>query len=1090
MTAKPDARHTEVERVEQPFIAQLKGMGWSYLEGDTGVPYLTERPDFKAVLLRERLGKALKKLTPWLDDARVEQAIIGLERVNAPRLLEANATAHHLLVNGFTVSGLPDLHRGRNVTIPYIDFDHPENNDFLAINQFRVDPPYATGDRHYIVPDIVLFVNGIPLVVIECKSPYINEPMDQAIDQLRRYSNQRGSEQSEGAERLFYTNAFMVATHYDGARVAAVGGSARDYLEWKDAHPQTDAELAASIGTEVRKLTPQHRLVAGMLRPETLLDLIANFILFKADGGTQRKVVARYQQFRAVQHAVGRLQHGQTRPSGAEVDERGGVIWHTQGSGKSLTMVFLVRKMRRLAALRGFKVVVVTDRKDLQKQLSETATLTGDVLTIARNADELKREISRPGADLIFGMIQKYRPDEGSDADQEGEFTSGDGSFPELNASDAVLVLVDEAHRSHNSSSRKGTSLHMNLREALPNAAMIGFTGTPILTDARRTTTRIFGPYIDTYTILQSVQDGATVPIRYEGRTVRGKVRDADGLNRTFEDLFADYTDAERGAIKRKYAASSEVFESEALIKAKARDALHHYVRVALPNGTKAMIVAGSRRAAVRYQSALVEAHTALVNDLKTLSADFIGLDSDTLATRDERTQLLVEVYPNRDLIERLQFAAVISGTHNDLAEYGQWSDPAKIDTNIENFKKALVHSDPALQSPLAILCVKSMLITGFDAPVAQVLYLDRSIRDHELLQAMARVNRLYKGKDFGLVVDYYGVTNHLQEALALYNGDTMPEAMSALTELNDLLPALRDHHRDVLAVFTDRGISSLADEDGCLTVLEDARTRAMFTVQLREFLDTLDALMPRPEARPFLGDAKQLGLIAQRARNRFRDATLNLSDARGKVRQLIDTYVIEHGVDPTIPPVDVMDVAAFREVVGDAPTPRAKAAEMTHAARHHIQQRSQEDPIYYNRLSDQLDAILNQFRDDWIALESALADFITTLQHGQTADNTGLDPLKQAPFMRIIASISFGDNTIPEEARQPLIELTVNAVRKIQQRIGLIDFWRRQVAREDLGREIYEQLNEYDIVPRERRDELADILVELAHQNHILLTA
>ena len=396
--------------------------------------------------------------------------------------MEANREATELLLGGVQVEGLPDWDGGRGQTIHFVDWQHPENNTFTAVNQFRVDCPGGQA-KASIRPDITLFVNGIPLVVVECKPPTHATPMAEAIDQLRRYHNARKNsgetEESEGNERLFYTNQFLIATSYDEARVGTIGAGVRHYLEWKDTAPVPLADVQKELGKS--HLSSQNTLVAGMLRRSHLLDIIRHFTLYQQVSGKTVKIVGRYQQFRAVQYAVDRLQHGKTRQEDGEHDRRGGIVWHTQGSGKSLTMVFLVRKMRSIPALRRFKIVVVTDRKDLERQLSETATLTGETVERARNVRQVKRKLSRKGPGIVFAMIQKYQD---RDLDQ---LTPGDevGDLGLLNDDEAILVMVDEAHRSHSN------SLHANLLQALPNCARIGFTGTPIIMGAKKRTHEI-----------------------------------------------------------------------------------------------------------------------------------------------------------------------------------------------------------------------------------------------------------------------------------------------------------------------------------------------------------------------------------------------------------------------------------------------------------------------------------------------------------------------------------------------------------------------------------------------------------------------
>lgn len=733
-------------------------------------------------------------------------------------------------------------------------------------------------------------MNGIPLVVVEAKSPFTATPMEDAVDQLQRYANRRRAlgvvDVNEGNEQLFHYNQFLVATCGEQARVGTISSSAVHFLEWKDTSPVPMAEVAAELGKPDRALTSQEVLVAGMLRPAHLLDIVRHFTLFMESGGRTVKVVCRYQQFRAVQLAIHRLRTGKTRAQDGEHDRRGGIIWHTQGSGKSLTMVFLVRKMRSDPDLRRFKVVVVTDRRDLEQQLAATAQLTGEVLTVVRperrghktvSAREVLEEVlGRKGKDLVFAMIQKYRGelvdgDEPEDEDAEDAPATRRPAktkpLPVLNTDEDILVLVDEAHRSHTNTA------HANLMRALPNCAKIGFTGTPIIMREKGKTARIFGEFIDRYTIRQAEEDGATVPILYEGRTTGAAVEGGGQLDEVFEDMFVDRSPEELEAIKQKYATKGHVMEAWALIRKKARDMLRHYVEHILPNGFKAQVVAVSRRAAIRYCEALREARDELVAELKSLHPGLLDLDDDAIGKLDRDKAFRVRAHRFLPTIEALEFAPVISGGHNDDVDpTGEWSSRTKIDARIARFKKPLFADGPNTfdhekADPLAFLIVKSMLLTGFDAPVEQVLYLDRHIREAELLQAIARVNRTYaRGtveKGFGIVVDYYGVARHLKEALAAYSAEDIE---GALQSLKDEIPKLRDRHRRVIDVFTSRDIDDIADIEACVELLRDERLRAEFHVKLKQFLATLDLVLPRPEGLPFVDDARTLAYIQARA--------------------------------------------------------------------------------------------------------------------------------------------------------------------------------------------------------------------------------
>jgi type I restriction enzyme R subunit len=529
-------------------------------------------------------------------------------------------------------------------------------------------------------------------------------------------------------------------------------------------------------------LHSQQMLVAGVLRPAHLLDLMRNFTVFQQMDGKTRKVVARYQQFRAVHKAVARLQEGRTRTQGAERDERGGIIWHTQGSGKSLSMVFLVRKMRMMLRLNRFKVVVVTDRTDLEGQLRETARLSGETLR-PNEHDTARREsptartqriLRETTPDIVFAMLQKYQDVTKRDSAEtvtmtivRQEKTPGQDArvvekavtfeenihfeeFPVLNESEEILVLVDEAHRSHT------RTLHRNLRKALPNAAIIGFTGTPILRQEKTETREIFGEFIDKYLLQDAELDGATVPILYEGRTADGLVQDAPGLDQLFEDQFRDYTPNELAVIKAKYATEDDVLEAPLLIEQKARDMLRHYVSVVLPEGFKAQVVATSRQAAVTYREKLEQARQQLVAELEALPPALLVLSEDHIEQLDTSTRFLVRAYGELAKLRALEVAVVISGDHNDSESWWDWADKAKQEDRIQRFKRQFSTEKTDKTDPLSILVVNNMLITGFDAPVEQVLYLDRKLVAHDLLQAIALVNRTSGAKKCGYVAEHW----------------------------------------------------------------------------------------------------------------------------------------------------------------------------------------------------------------------------------------------------------------------------------------------------------------------------------------------
>lgn len=1159
--------------VEQPFCRQLEKMGWAWLAGDTDVPELTERASFREVLLKERLVKALRKINlgpdgqTWLDDERIERAIRQMEPTAALRLLEANRQATELLLKGTVTDGLPTWDAGRQQPLRYIDFNHPENNDFLVIDQFKVQ---LTSGQGHIVPDAVLFVNGIPLAVAEFKSLGIEAPIAQAINQLLRYTNQRKEiypeqyGEDEGAERLFHTNQLLIASNFFEARAATVGAPPEAYLEWADTSPVpmslvadevglmprapeiAEAEEAASaalraLGPEQAEragtplfyrqgaaaspplLSSQQILVAGVLRPKHFLDVMRNFTLFQSAEGKTRKVVARYQQFRAVHRAVERLEQGRSRAAGAERDERGGIVWHTQGSGKSLTMVFLVRKMRTLPSLKKFKIVVVTDRNDLEKQLRETAALVGETVRPSET-DRLRREsasartqriLAEDSPDIVFAMLQKYQDQEAKRPGENGrdkvqmtiarkevrvvergedeaperveeikqvtfEESIQFEKFPELNRSEDILVLVDEAHRSHT------RTLHRNLHKALPYAAIIGFTGTPILSKEKTETREIFGDYIDRYLLQDAELDGATVPILYEGRTADGLVKDASSLDQVFEDMFRGYTNTELAIIKARYATQGDVLEAPLLIEKKAADMLRHYVGVVLPEGYKGQVVATSRNAAVIYHEKLTAAKTALVAQLEALPQAVRGLPDDEQAKLDAAMRFLIAAHANLDLIRALEFAVVVSGNHNDPASWKQWTDKSRQEEIVGCFKRRLAPVKSEKADPLGVLIVTNMLLTGFDAPVEQVMYLDRRVIAHDLLQAIARVNRTYRRKPRGYVVDYIGVARHLNEALGGYD---KADIKGVGLDINTELPKLRDRHARVMAVFSDRGIPDLlGGVQAAVDLLADLKIRANFINKLRSFYETLSILEHRPEVPPeVFRDAKLLGFINKVAANLYRDSTLNLLGVPERVRALIDRHVAARGVDPKIPPITITD-ADFEKVVAKHKSPRARAAEMQHAARYHIVGFELQNPAYAKKMSEKLEEILKSFKENWEALEQALKEFIKELKRGDHNDFPGLDSRIQVPFVRLVLEVAWKNAACDATREQQLVGMTVDLVDHIRQEIGRVGFWKSDYARDMLTKHLVRELMIAGGFQPQAARELAYQLVALAKHNHVVL--
>lgn len=461
-------------------------------------------------MLAKQLEAALRRLNPWISEENLRKVIREITHPHHAGLVEYNHAIYQQLVNYLSVE--QDVGKGRKgQTVKIIDFDQPDNNDFLCTNQFKIE-----GLNQSIIPDIVCFVNGLPLAVIECKSLYIADALAQGIDQLRRYANLRYPEDDEGAQKLFWYNQLMVSTCRDQAGVGTISSNAQHYGDWKDAYPFTDGDIRQSLAftqlvqtllaatayqvTDVPSpaylleaqpiaagqpahadINAQERLLAGLFSPANFLDVLQNFTLFEAVDRRLIKKIARYQQYRAVNKVIERLKAGRDRK------EKSGVVWHTQGSGKSLTMVMLAVKMRRDPELQQYKLVFITDRTQLDSQLSATfRDAQNETIHNAGSVAQLKTLLQRDSSDIVTAMVQKFQ-----DAEAEGDFS-------DLNPSDKVIVLADEAHRT------QFGNLAATINAALPNAPKIGFTGTPLLKTQKMS--QAFGGYIDQYKIAYSLR--------------------------------------------------------------------------------------------------------------------------------------------------------------------------------------------------------------------------------------------------------------------------------------------------------------------------------------------------------------------------------------------------------------------------------------------------------------------------------------------------------------------------------------------------------------------------------------------------------
>jgi len=1036
----------ERNHVEKPLLEQLAGLSWNILDltDKTQTPADTGRTSFAEVVLEQRLRKQLKVINPWLAEDQIDDVVKQLtDNFPGSDLMKNNQHLMHLLLEGSSVAENRET-GDKSPTVRFIDFGNADKNDYTAVCQFKLRVP---GTERHILPDIVLFLNGLPVVLVECKSPKVNDALASAIDQMLRYSEQRGAK-GEGHAQLFWYNQFIIATCRQQAKFGTISTHTEKYFyRWADPYPRTVEDLDHGAGAP----NDQQRLVAGMLDRQNLLDLIRTFTLFSvSDSGQTIKIVGRYQQFRAVKLAVRRLLEGNT------ARQRSGIIWHTQGSGKSLTMMFMVRELYRHAQLAHWKVVFVTDRTQLETQLTETSQAIGFTVKVADSIKKLKELLTSTSSDLVMAMIHKFR-----EADLEA-------SFPELNASPHILVLTDEAHRS------QYQLLGANLDRAIPNAARIGYTGTPI-----DKTERVFGDYIDKYTMRQSIEDGVTLEIVYEGRTHNAEVDDGEAMDTEFQDVFSDYKLEERLEILG-YGSRQAYLEAEPTIAAKASDMVEHYLFHVYPNGFKAQVVAASREAAVRYKKHIDAALEVSIARLEQSNPS--GLDIATL--------------------KAFETDVIISTGHNDLPHMKAHGDSRRHDSSIKRFKLAFGATDDGLDGKLGILIVNNMLLTGFDAPVEQVMYLDKVVVAHNLLQTIARVNRVGGvAKDKGFIVDYVGVGHHLKKALDNYDEREQKEITGCLSFPERELRELQAAHTDVMALLKKHGLTDLTDHDACFDVFYDEDIRFAFMLAFKKFTRALNTLFPAKEALAYMREFQALNELNILAGKHFRDALLSMKGIPPKLRAIADAHLVSKGIDTKVAPISILD-EDFETDVKVHKRSKTKAAEVEHAIRHHIDVELDDDPDLQASFAEALSTIFAEFNNNWQKIYEELEKLRQRIKDAGKEPTYGLHRKKQMPFFRLFQS-ELGSLMEqhpyyagkPDERIAVLVDLTQQIYNAVERELKLTGFWESVPARNKLKAELQQVLlsAQFAKVPElvRKREAVISRVMELAEaKNDTILYA
>lgn len=833
------------DQLEQEVLGWLAEVGYRVVCGydvapDSDKPW---RANFNQVLLLDQLRGAIARLNPSVPMVAREDALAQVVNLDTPAQLSANRAFHRLLVNGVPVQYQRD---GETVGdfVRLVDFENPTANEWLAINQFTIKGP-----KHTRRPDIILFVNGLPLVVLELKNPAdVHADIWKAFDQLQTYKEQ--------IPDLFQYNEIMIASDGSEARMGSLSADAERFMQWRT----VDGVNLDPYG-EFGEL---ETMVRGILTPAMLLDYLRFFVLFEDDGRLVKKI-AGYHQFHAVRAAIEQVVLA-SRPDGSH---KGGVVWHTQGSGKSITMTCFAARVMRDAAMENPTIVVITDRNDLDGQLFGVFSLSQDLLReepvqVSTRGDLRDKLGNRPSGGIVFTTIQKFMPGEDED------------SFPVLSDRANIVVIADEAHRTQygfsaslkapgkvaEGAARYQVGYAQHLRDALPNATFVAFTGTPVSAEDRDTRA-VFGDYIHVYDMQQAKDDGATVAIYYESRLAKLSLNNEElpHIDDEVDELAEDEEESEQAKLKSRWAALEKVVGSKPRIERVAADLVAHFEERNQAQHGKAMVVAMSREICVHLYDAIV-----------ALRPDWHDSDPDKGAIK-----------------------IVMTGSASDKALLRPHIHATQVKKRLEKRFK-----DP--RDPLKLVIVRDMWLTGFDAPCVHTLYVDKPMKGHNLMQAIARVNRVFKDKQGGLVVDYIGIANELKSAIKEYTasrgrGRPTVDAREAYAVLEEKLDVLRSmlHGFDYSDYLTG-GHKLLARAADFILGLEDGKKRfadnALAMSKAFTLCCTLDEAKAVREEVAFLQAVKVMLTKKEVTRKKKTDEERDLA-----IRQIIGNAVVSGDV-------------------------------------------------------------------------------------------------------------------------------------------------------------------------------------------------
>ena len=979
------------EQVELLAIDWFKELGYDYLLGyeispDSQNP---QRKSYEDVLLFDRLKNSLIKLNSNIPLLAIEDAIDILRKPQQASLVQNNRAFHQMILQGISVDIKKDDETKGDV-VKLIDFENFSNNDFLVVNQFTIKG--IKGNRR---PDLIVFVNGLPLAIIELKNPADeNADIYKAYNQLQTYKDE--------LEELFVFNEALVISDGINARVGSLTATDERFMFWRTVKDENDKPL---LEYELETL------IKGFFNKEYFLDYIQNFILFEDDSKKIIKKIAAYHQFHAVREAVDSVVLASTKGS-----RRGGVVWHTQGSGKSISMACFAGKLTKQAAMKNPTLVIVTDRNDLDGQLyatfSSAKMLLGQEPIQMDDVTTLRETLlNKPAGGIIFTTIQKF------------SLKKEESRFPVLSDRNNIVVIADEAHRSQygfdamldkDGKFKYGYAQH--LRDALPNATFIGFTGTPIESEDKDTRA-VFGDYISVYDIEDAVRDGATVPIYYESRLAKLDLNAEilKEIDKEVGDLDIGDELSDRERFKSKWSALEKLVGSEPRIKQIAQDIVTHFEdRTATIDG-KGMIVAMSRQIAVDLYDAIVAIRPSWH------SAD-----------------------PTKGAIK--------------IIMTGSASDEAKLQKHIysKQIKKDLEKRIKDVDDELKLVIVRDMWLTGFDAPSMHTMYIDKPMKSHNLMQAIARVNRVFKDKKGGLVVDYIGIANELKHALKTYTtaggkGKGAIDTAEALAEMLKRLDIVRNlYHGFDYSSFMTKAHMLLVPCANFILGLDDGKKRYLDEVlaltKAFSLCGTLDDAKEHKEEIAFFQAVKS---VIQKASSK----PSNIKDPNKAIKQLIDNAVISDGVEDIFslvgldkPNIGILS-KEFLEDVANMPYKNLAVELLERLLKDDIRAKTKNNVVQEKKFSDRLQATLGKYHNRAIETSKVIEeliqmakDFAEATKHGQ---DLGLN-FDELAFYDALAEnesalIEMGDETLKKIA----IELTL----KLRSSIS-VDWQKRESVR------------------------------------------